>query len=482
MNTIRRKILTLTTVTVVMMLVIWLALTVYNRQTQEQYNEILQRYLLLNEVNVSSQQLITDLNQYLSTSSTDHLGKIDRVKQELSDNEANIWALGYQENEFELVNYIHLTDSLIETVDRSISLHAQEDSESAIREFNDASRIANYISDTTLALVDKELKTYDSFYRHIINQSTDINQLGIWLFLFLTFSLIIMTYTISRSITRPIYQLTEAANELSQGRFDSEVQVDSNDEMAFLAKTFNRMRLNINNLISEIQLKAQLEKELQESKLLLQESQFRSLQSQINPHFLFNTLNTVSKKAYLEGAIETSDLLVDVAGLLRYNLKQLNRSVTLYDEVTVLRQYIDIQKTRFTDRLQFYEDINPNVLNIKIPALTLQPIIENAVIHAIEPREAGGQLYFRIINQADSVLIEIEDDGPGMSEEKKQQLSQGVLVQREGHSTGIGFTNVIKRLRIFYGSDDLVKIDSQCNQGTKVSLQLPKQKGVTQDV
>ena len=482
MNSVRRKILILTSVTVVMMLVIWFSFTIYNRQTQEQYNEILQRYLLLNEVNVASQQLITDLNLYLSTSDPDQYQKIDQIKDSLREKEADVWSLGYQENEFEIVNYVHLTDSLIETVDRSISLHLQEDTEAAANEFNDATRIANYISDTTLALVDKELKTYDSFYRHIIEQSVNINQLGVWLFLFLSFILIVLTYLIARSITRPIYQLTEAANQLSQGHFDTEVHVDSNDEMAFLAKTFNRMRLNINNLISEIQLKAQLEKELQESKLLLQESQLRSLQSQINPHFLFNTLNTISKKAYLEGSIETSDLLVDVAGLLRYNLKQLDRSVTLYDEVTVLRHYIDIQKARLTDRLQFTESIDFDLLDLDMPALTLQPIIENAVIHAIEPRESGGKIMFRVSDLEDQVLIEIEDDGPGMTEEKKIELIEGLLIPKEGHSTGIGFTNVIKRLRIFYGSNDLVKIDSQINRGTKVSLILPKQKGGTRNV
>lgn len=480
MNTIRKKILTLTTMTVVMMLIIWIALTVYNRQTQDQYNNVLQRYLLLNEINMSSQQLISDLNHYMSESEPEYIEKLDQTKALLLDNQSNVWALGHQENEFELVNYVYLTDSLIETVDRSIRLSLQDDREAAEREFNDATRIANYISETTMTLIDIELKTYDTFYRHIINQSGNINQLGIWLFLFLCFNLIVMTYLISRSITRPIYQLTEAANELSQGKFDAEVQVDSKDEMAFLAKTFNRMRQNINNLISEIQLKAQLEKELQENKILLQESQFRSLQSQINPHFLFNTLNTISKKAYLEGATETSDLLVNIAGLLRYNLKRLNRSVTLFDEVTVLRQYIDIQKARFTDRLHFYESIDPAVLDIRIPALTLQPIIENAVIHAIEPRESGGHLYFRMFDQGDFVLIEIEDDGPGMSEEKIEQLTDGRFTQREGHSTGIGFTNVIKRLRIFYGANHLVKIKSNVDQGTKVSLQLPKGTGGVQ--
>ncbi len=134
---------------------------------------------------------------------------------------------------------------------------------------------------------------------------------------------------------------------------------------------FDRMRLNINNLISEIQQKAELEKELQQNKLLLQESQLLSLQSQINPHFLFNTLDTLSKKAYMEGSEETSDLLASVAGLLRYNLKRLDRSVTLYEEVNVLRQYMEIQKARFTERLRFTEEIDESCLYVQVPGLNL---------------------------------------------------------------------------------------------------------------
>lgn len=477
MSTIQRKVLLLTTIVVLMMMMIWVALTYYNRQTQEQYNAILQRYLILNQVNVASAQMITDLNNYLAQPIPNNLERIQTGQSELEGVEREVLSLGHQENEFELLNYVGLIDSLIETVDRTISLHHHDDEEAALREFNDATRIANYISDTTLDLVDQELKTYDSFYRHIIDQSKEISRLGIWLFILFTYSLIVITYVLARSITRPIYQLTEAANALSRGEFDSEVEVDSNDEIAFLAKTFNRMRLNINNLISEIQMKAQLEKELQQNQLLLQESQLRSLQSQINPHFLFNTLNTISKKAYLEGANQTSDLLVNIAGLLRYNLKQLDRAVTLQDEVTVLKQYIDIQKARFTERLQFEDEIDDHVLNIAIPALTLQPIIENAIIHAVEPREEGGSITFRIKEKDRYALIEIEDDGPGMSSKKVEHLLEGLILPKEGHSTGIGFTNVVKRLKLFYNQDDLVKIDSRLGEGTKISLIIPKQKG-----
>lgn len=475
MTSIQKKILTLTSVILVIMAFIWSTLTYYNYKTQNQYNNVLQRYLSMNEVSKASQQVITDLNNYILIPSPENLKKLNASKQDIQQAKSEIFPLRNVENDFSLTNYINLIDSFVETTDRLILFTSSNDTESAAKEFAEATRISTYISEMKLTLLDTELTTYDRFYRSIIEQSQEIIKLGIWIILLITILLLLVTYMFSLSITKPIHKLTQAANDLSKGNFDTQIKVETNDEIAFLAKTFDRMRVNINNLIFEIKNKAQLEHELQQSKLLLQESQFRSLQSQINPHFLFNTLNTLSKKAYLEGSEETSDLLVSVAGLLRYNLKRLDRSVTLYEEVSVLKQYIDIQKARFTDRLLFRAEIDESCLNVQIPALTLQPIIENAVIHAVEPKEEGGVISLRIYSEKnDRVLIEIEDNGLGMPEEKIEQILNEQPVQLEGHSTGIGFSNVVKRLRLFFGYEEVISIKSSKGNGTKVVLNIMK--------
>lgn len=453
---------------------IWLTLTHYNQKTQEQSNAILQRYLRMNEVTTASQQIITNLNNYLVSPTDQHKQQIKKSIDVIQEVQQDVAELRNAENTFSVTNYIHLIDSLIETTNRFIVFSEEQEMEGSTKEFNEANRISMYISEMTLTILDRELKSSNRFYRDIIEQSEELEKLGIWLLLLMTVVLLLATYWFSLSITRPVHQLTKAANELSQGRFNQLIEVKSNDEIAFLAKTFDKMRININDLIVEIQQKAQLEHELQQSKLLLKESQFKSLQSQINPHFLFNTLNTLSKKAYLDGAEETSDLIVSVAGLLRYNLKRIDRSVTLFEEVVVLKQYMDIQKARFRDRLQFKLDIDESCLQVKIPGLTLQPIIENAVIHAIEPEENGGIIWFRIKRDDSSVIIEIEDSGKGMTLEKVEQLLKGNVVPTEGHSTGIGFQNVVKRLHLFYGAENLVTIDSREGRGTRVVIQIPQ--------
>jgi signal transduction histidine kinase len=478
MNSIQKKILSLAAIVLFIMVVIWTTLTYYNQKTLGYYNEILQRYLRMNEVTQASQQTVTTLNNYLLSSSADNLSQLERSKEQLRKAKLQIFDLRNVENNFTLTNYTNLIDSLVETTDRSLMFRSEKETEDSVKAFTEATRISKYISDMTLTLLDKELKTYDRFYRGIIEQSKALNELGIWMLLTITFLLLLFTYWFSLSITRPVQKLTLAAKELSRGRFDLQVEVASNDEISFLAKMFDRMRININNLILEIQQKAQLEKELQQSKLLLQESQLHSLQSQINPHFLFNTLDTLSKKAYLEGSEETSDLLASVAGMLRYNLKRLDRSVTLYEEVKVLRQYMEIQRARFTDRLQFHSEIDETILYVQIPGLTLQPIVENAVIHAVEPREDGGTIRFRIMDDDERVTVEIADDGPGITEHKIRQILAGHAVEPEGHSTGIGFSNVVRRLRLFYGSDDVIEIESATGQGTTVRMKIPKTRGI----
>lgn len=478
MNSIQKKILLLTTVILVIMSVIWLALTYYNHKTQNQYNEILQRYLSMNESTRASQLVIAELNNYMLNPTQNKLEQLNLSKEQMQKAKMDVFKLRNSENIFILTNYINLIDSLIETTERIQMFHSVGDTEASARAFSEATRISNYISEMSLSLLDTELKTYEPFYRGIIERSGEVIKLGLWQLLLIMFLLLLVTYWFSLSITRPVLKLTQAANELSKGRFDLQIKVETNDEISFLAKTFDRMRININNLILEIKNKAQLEHELQQNKILLQESQFRSLQSQINPHFLFNTLNTLSKKAYLEGSEETSDLLVSVAGLLRYNLKRIDRAVTLHEEVVVLQQYMDIQKARFTERLKLEMEMDESCLHVRIPALTLQPIIENAVIHAIEPKEEGGTIWFRIIDRDDRITIELEDDGVGMTEHKITQILTEDVTPNEGHSTGIGFSNVVKRLRLFYGYDDVIDIISSQGCGTKVILNIQKKQGV----
>ena len=276
MNSLQKKIWVLAMVVLFIMVAIWISLTYYNQKMQGQYNDILKRYLIMNEVTSESQLIVTSLNNYLLDPSLAnlneiklHKGNIKKIKHEVSE-------FRNSDNEFALINYVNLIDSLIETTDQSLMFRTEQETEDYLKAFSEATRISKYIAEMTLTLIDTELKTYDRFYRGFIEQSKELKMLGIWLLLLITILLLLFTYWFSIRITKPVQKLTQAAIELSKGRFDLKIEVNSNDEISFLAKMFERMRININKFLSEVQQSAQLENELQKNKLLLQESELRS--------------------------------------------------------------------------------------------------------------------------------------------------------------------------------------------------------------
>jgi sensor histidine kinase YesM len=188
--------------------------------------------------------------------------------------------------------------------------------------------------------------------------------------------------------------------------------------------------------------------------------------------------------AYLEDAEHTSRLIESVAALLRYNLGgDLNKAATLRDEVSIVKEYFFIQQTRFGDRIQFITEIEEDCLDIEIPSLTLQPLIENAFIHGVESYEENAEIRLHIYKSNDRINVEIVDNGDGMDEITQNRLLNYVSGtemeevyehgKSKGHSTGIGVKNVIRRLQLFYNQKDIIEIHSELGKGTKFTLTIP---------
>lgn len=194
---------------------------------------------------------------------------------------------------------------------------------------------------------------------------------------------------------------------------------------------------------------------------------------------MFNTLNSISKLAYIEGAPKTSDLAVSVSRLLRYNLQKLDQAVPLREEVEHVGEYMNIQKARFRDRIKFELDVDERALDGIVPCLTLQPILENAFVHGIEQMEEGALLQLAIrLSEEGKVEIEIRDNGAGMSRETVQRLLRSVREEAprfggKGQSTGLGTHNVFKRLHLFFDGRQQIDIDSKEGAGTTVKFTLP---------
>jgi anti-sigma regulatory factor (Ser/Thr protein kinase) len=211
----------------------------------------------------------------------------------------------------------------------------------------------------------------------------------------------------------------------------------------------------------------------------LKEARFQALQNQVNPHFFFNTINLIAKLAFLEGASETEAMAYALADLMRYSLRRFaDGLVTLRDELEHARQYLLIQCTRFRDRLALNFEIDATALDIRVPPLTLQPIIENAFVHGLEPSERPGQLLLSIQQAREYIVVSVQDNGVGISREQLHKLlndeDAGDPTPIHGtDTTGLGLAHVRDRLRYYYGERCQLIVESEQGSGTTVRLMLP---------
>lgn len=212
-----------------------------------------------------------------------------------------------------------------------------------------------------------------------------------------------------------------------------------------------------------------VEKKLEEQGRLLLEARLDALQRQINPHFLFNTLNSITSLVRVQPEL-AREMIVKLANILRVLLKDREAFVPLRDELAFTDDYLDIEVVRFGEKLKVVKEIAPDTLDIMVPGMLLQPLIENSIKHGLEPRISGGTVTLRSRRADDNMLvIDVEDDGVGISSEGEQQTSLREL----GQGTGIGMRNVRERMEVQYGPLGNVEINSRPGRGTKVTLCMP---------
>ncbi|TCO77970.1 sensor histidine kinase [Marinisporobacter balticus] len=221
-------------------------------------------------------------------------------------------------------------------------------------------------------------------------------------------------------------------------------------------------------LVKEIKVRAELEKSLKDSEI-------KSLQSQMNPHFLFNVLNTISRLALLENAVNTQEIVFSFAELLRYTLKKNSTHLVYFkDEIQYIENYLKIQSMRLCDRLKYKIEIEEELKNVMIPFMILQPIVENAINHGIEKKKDGGSIEIVGYKLNDKVVIKIKDDGVGISkEELNMLLYENKKHRKDTFSTGIGLNNINKRLGYYFGETYVLDVNSRLNHGTTVKIQIP---------
>jgi two-component system LytT family sensor kinase len=217
-----------------------------------------------------------------------------------------------------------------------------------------------------------------------------------------------------------------------------------------------------------------IERKLQEQSRLLMEARLDALQRQINPHFLFNTLNSIASLVRSRPEL-AREMIVKLANILRVLLKHHEAFVPFSDELAFTDDYLDIEVVRFGDKLRVVKEIAEDTLPVVVPSMLLQPLIENSIKHGLEPRIGGGTVTLRSRILSDGrLLLEVEDDGIGMEPEPESEMNWvGSEAVRAGAGNGIGMRNVRERMQVLYGSQAEVEIVSRPGRGTKVRLVMP---------
>jgi two-component system, sensor histidine kinase YesM len=352
-------------------------------------------------------------------------------------------------------------------------------------EFSQLSQLQNNESSTQILQNDrKDFVTYTyspnigwSFFTAVPYKDLTggIIQIGRTIALTIIFSLMI-AYTVgfgfATSLIRPIRRLKRFMKEVEIGNLSGRVPVESNDEIGQLSAGFNKTVEKLSNLLEEVYVSKLKETEMS---LKQKEIEIKMLQSQMNPHFLYNSLETIRGMALEEGQENIATMSFSLAMLLRYNLKNDSSTVSLGEEIKFCQTYLQIQKFRFEDRFEYEIDIPPWAIEQEVVKFSLQPIVENCFVHAFGQSFQKFKITISVVPHSESSFtITIEDTGAGIPNHRLGELTEK-LEQKTTNSDGkhIGLLNVQQRIHYVFGAEYGLGIRSQLGSGTVVEMQLP---------
>lgn len=311
-------------------------------------------------------------------------------------------------------------------------------------------------------------------------------------FIFINFTLIMLVIVVEmgsvmkESIAKPVRELSQEAQRIARSDFSGEdIHVENRDDLGELVSIFNDMKHAMEENIQTIQENHRMTELLQQEKLENSEMEKRLnvnrlelLKSQINPHFLFNTLNMIGSMADLEDAPTTEKMTQSLAQLFRYNLNTREQIVPIEMELRIAENYMYLQKMRFGSRIQYQVNTPEDVSHIRIPSFTMQPLVENAIVHGLSKKEQGGTVSVTVTEDPTSEIVTllIEDDGLGIAEERLSALNARMHNPEENKTAriGIGLGNIYCRIRTLYPEGGDLRIDAKEGVGTRITLTIPQ--------
>lgn len=305
---------------------------------------------------------------------------------------------------------------------------------------------------------------------NITSNTQNITRVYIWYMICCFLLSLLFSFLLASIFSRRVQYLKNQMHNVAEGDFSMSYKISGNDEITELNKDLETMVNSMKNLINEA-FEARLMTET--LKLNQVEAEFKALSSQINPHFLYNTLETIRMKAYCSNDKETADLIKKLGKFMRRCLEVKDSLVTIKSELDFTKSYLELQGARFGDRVSYTIDCNVDD-DYSILPLIIQPIVENAFIHGIEDCKQNGRIDITVVYNNDDVVITVKDNGVGITEEKMYELKKKLEGNDTSSGKSIGLTNVNKRIKLYHGEKYGLSISSILGQGTTVTILLPK--------
>lgn len=281
---------------------------------------------------------------------------------------------------------------------------------------------------------------------------------------------ILLIYYVSRLLTGRMLHLSKHISKVAAGNLGATLVIDGKDEIGQLARQFNHMVRNINELMSEVQ---ESNRQKNATQLKQNEIKFKMMASQINPHFLFNALESIRMKALVRGQADISQVVRLLGKMMRKNLEVGNGRISLQSELETVNSYLVIQKFRYDDRLTYELLVDPKANPFQIPPLIIQPLVENCVIHGLENRIEGGMVRVEIRLEDSYLKVQVSDNGVGISKTRIQEIRKMLNNNDDYETNNIGMRNIHLRLQLTYGPQFGLTLASQIGFGTQISFAIP---------
>ncbi len=472
----------------VMAIILSMNLLIYRQinMTVQRIDAVFSSNVTVNDLAETLEKLQGSVYEYLNTKSTavledyyrfaqEYRGQIEKLNSENVDSEVKMLEK----------NIRNMSETYLDQADKTVQAKRGRNVERYRTAYEDQTQLYRYIESYMYKLNNLRFRTNSDNYQVLLRIMSTLEILSMIVMVIVALICLFVSVLLIGSMIEPLGALAAVADKVAGGNFDVDFpRTDNDDEVGIVIHAFHKMLDSIKDYIEKQRVSMENEAQMKERELSmeahLKEAQLKYLQAQINPHFLFNSLNAGAQLAAMEDAEKTGIFVEKMADFFRYNVKKMQGDAYLSEEIESVDNYIYILNVRFAGDIQYEKEIDGQIEDIRVPSMILQPVVENAVTHGIRNQMDDARIILRVQREEEQLRVTVTDNGEGMTQERIREVLSGKAQEKskEGDSTGIGLDNVINRLSLYYKRENLFDIYSEGEgKGTEVTILLPFEKG-----